>query len=611
VSVREGEPASAAVARLVATLDAERGPLDSERLAAILRATPIELADVEPWVAFHPRTYRRNLIMRRPRYELRLLCFQPGQRTSLHAHDDSACAFRVLDGTSHELRLREPHQIWPAGAIVREDHEHLVHQVVNAGDRPLVSLHAYAPPLPVDQPRHEHKRPQIVIVGGGFSGVALATHILRRAADDIRVALIEPREQLGRGPAYGTTDPTLRLNVPADRMSLFPDEPHDFMAWAKARGIASPASALLPRALYGEYVEDRFAAAIGASSGKLWLYRGEATRATRDGVWLADGTELPASTVVLATGNQQPAALSVLGASLSCSPRVIRDPWSTDALRAIDPHEDVLLVGTGLTAVDVVLALRQQRHRGRMLAISRRGLLPAPHLAADDTRRRTLSVDLERLPRSARGVSRWLREETRRLEGEGVAWQCLVDAMRPITTAIWRSLDDRERMRFMRSFRPYWEVARHRAALEALAEVQAARDEGKVEVRAARVVGAAEIGNQLEVQLRTRGASAHDTQRFDRVVLCTGPDTDVRRWSAPLYCQLLADGALQADPLGIGVVTDATGRAIGAEGVQPWLYVMGGLRRPDLWETTSVPDLVRQAAALVDPLLARVRGSAT
>jgi uncharacterized NAD(P)/FAD-binding protein YdhS len=154
-------------------------------------------------------------------------------------------------------------------------------------------------------------------------------------------------------------------------------------------------------------------------------------------------------------------------------------------------------------------------------------------------------------------------------------------------------------------------VVRHRAAIDALAEVQAARDDGRFEVRAARLLAAAETGDGIEVQLRTRGASAIERQRFDRVVLCTGPDTDVRRWSAPLFRQLLADGALQADPLGIGVVTDALGRAIGPGGTQPWLYVMGGLRRPHLWETTSVPDLMRQAAALVDPLVARAREAGT
>lgn len=570
----------------------------SESLAAALSA-PISLDDVAEWMRFDEQNYRRNLVARFPTFELRLLCFLPGQRTSLHGHDGSACAFRILRGTSTEIRLRQPDRQWTPGTVVCEGGVELVHQVTNLGDEPLVSLHAYAPPLPMDQPPARYEGRQIVIIGGGVSGASLAIHLLAGAPRELKIAFVERRPWFGRGPAYGTTDPAMRLNVPADRMSLFPDAPGDFVAWARGQGARVPDAALLPRPLFGEYVEDRLATAIAGSKGKVWFHRSEAVAASAEGVRLADGAWVEADAVVLATGNQLPAAPSAFAPELLRSNRVVGDPWTAGALAAIDPGEDVLLVGTGLTAVDVLLVLRNQSHRGRVVAVSRRGLLPRPHLAAGDPRRRALTVDPDELPRphDVLALSRWLRAKARRLEAEGVGWQCLIDALRPHTAELWGALPHEERRRFMRRLRPFWEVARHRAAPDALATIDAWRARGTLEIMTGRVLASADGPEGIEVTLAPRdGATLR--RRFDRVVLATGPDTDARRWPAPLFRQLLRDRLLQADPLGLGLVTDDLGRAVGPDGPTPWLYAMGNLRRPLLWETTAVPEIVRQAVDL-------------
>ncbi len=74
----------------------------------------------------------------------------------------------------------------------------------------------------------------IVIVGGGFSGTALAVHLGRLGQAGLRVTLIEPRSQLAQGVAYSTADPAHRLNVPASRMQLAGDEEGSFDRWYRA-----------------------------------------------------------------------------------------------------------------------------------------------------------------------------------------------------------------------------------------------------------------------------------------------------------------------------------------------------------------------------------------
>lgn len=66
--------------------------------------------------------------------------------------------------------------------------------------------------------------PHIVIIGGGFSGAAVAIELLRLAPNGVRVTLLEPRQSPGAGVAYSTAEPTHRINVPAARMQLAGDE---------------------------------------------------------------------------------------------------------------------------------------------------------------------------------------------------------------------------------------------------------------------------------------------------------------------------------------------------------------------------------------------------
>ena len=75
---------------------------------------------------------------------------------------------------------------------------------------------------------------RIAIIGAGFSGSLLALHLLRGAAPEDRIYLVEKHRQFGRGPAYATGNPNHLLNVRAGNMSAFPDQPDHFVAWLAA-----------------------------------------------------------------------------------------------------------------------------------------------------------------------------------------------------------------------------------------------------------------------------------------------------------------------------------------------------------------------------------------
>ena len=265
---------------------------DSAALAAALSA-PVTFDGVRGFVSFEDESYVRSLVYRDDRMELRLHCWRPTQSSSLHGHGASACAFKILRGTATETVLGERDRIWAPGSIVEETAPRL-HQVMNAGRDPLLTLHAYSPPLPVDAPSSRRGR-QVVIVGGGFAGAAVAYHLLREMDADGRIDLVEMGPWLGRGVAYGVESEVFRLNVQASRMSIDPESPDDFVQFSASE--AAP-QAFLGRALYGRYVTARLGTGVRNSPARLRIWRDEAVAVTRDAATLRSGSTLPADAIV-------------------------------------------------------------------------------------------------------------------------------------------------------------------------------------------------------------------------------------------------------------------------------------------------------------------------
>jgi uncharacterized NAD(P)/FAD-binding protein YdhS len=590
------EHLSAALRAVIADLEASPEPT-SATLAAALRR-PIGIDDVARWVRFDPHNYVRSLVARTERWELRLLCWRPGQTTSLHGHgrpgSPAACAFRVLRGSAVETLLGSRDRVVAPGTVVQEGDVAgglRPHQVGNAGEDALLTLHAYSPPLPVDAPsaREGHN---VVIVGGGAGGAAVAFHLLRRGGPDLRIYLVEHGPWLGRGVAYAVESPVFRLNVAAAKMSLDPERPDDFAAWAGA-----DPDVFLPRAAFGDYVVARLGEAVRSSPAKLRVVRGEVVAVGDDSVQLADGRQLPAATVVLAMGIQPRVAPS----SLPEDPRIL-DAWDECGLATLPREGRVLVLGAGLSALDVVTLLDRRGFEGSVTILSRRGLLPRPHLWPPRPAMTLPREILDAAPADLRGLLRWARTTFRACEASGQPWQVTLDSLRPHLTRLYRRLSPAERARFVRSVRPYWDVLRHRAPADALDLVESLRRAGRLEVLAGRVARCEPRPEGLDVSLALVTAPAGGggrVERYDRIVRCIGPALERSEAETPLVRALVASGLAAADPAGLGIVTDEVGRVVDASGApSERLLAIGAVRRASSWETTAIPDISVHALAL-------------
>ena len=434
------------------------------------------------------------------------------------------------------------------------------------------------------------ERPTVAVIGGGFSGLMTALHLLDRP-DGPRVRLVEPRPGVGRGAAYAPRNAGHLLNVRAANMSAWPDRPSHFVNWLEQDGEGA-AAAFVSRARYGAYLQAMLHARTQAGeAGRLILDADAATGlAPADHGWslrLAMGRTLRADAVVLAVGNLPPHAPAELSPDALASPAYVADPWS-DALERVPDEGLVVLMGAGLTMVDVALRLCAERPALQLLAISRRGLLPRRHLLAGPD----ASPWSPLAPDTPRGVLRELRERSRRED-----WRRVVDGLRPRVQELWRGWSLAERKRFLRHLRPWWDVHRHRLAPEVASGLDHLTASGRLRLCAGRLerVSAAEGG--LEVTWRPKAARVAQRVRAAALVNCTGPNGDLARSGDPLLLDLQRQGLVRPDACRLGLEVDAHGRLIGAAGQpHPALFAVGPVTRGGFWEITSVPDIRVQAA---------------
>ena len=448
----------------------------------------------------------------------------------------------------------------------------------------------------------------VVIVGGGFSG-ALFGLKLHRARPDWRVVIVEPRRKLGRGIAYGACGPNHLLNVPVSRMELgltpgfgaWLDGRRDELAGALVESGLDLASAYVPRRLFGDYIEERVAETLRTRGRSgLSAVRGEAVRLLDDGhgVLLTDGREIRADIVVLAMGNLPPRAPGGPDRWLYDTGFFIPDPWAADAFADVGADEPLLLIGSGLTMVDVALRLTQDGHRGSMLAMSRRGLVPRRHVAGGAW----AAFLHDHIPASPLELLRVIRSEIARAEARGVPWQRVFDAARPAVATIWNGWNDRQRRQFLRHLRPRWDVHRHRMAPRVAAGIDALLKAGQLEITAGRIAAAYETGSGVIMSLSTRAGER--TFTAGHVVNCTGPGADFGRIAIPLIADLRDRRLAVADPLGVGFETLDCAVIDGDGQPSSWLFALGPLTRPAWWEITAVPEINLQVDRLVAQLAA-------
>ena len=461
----------------------------------------------------------------------------------------------------------------------------------------------------------------VAIIGGGFSGAALAVHLHRAAArlEGVRIVVFEPREMLGAGLAYSTPEPANRINVPAGRMTLYPDDPDSFVRYIeKTKVLAEDASALLPdgqayprRRVFGAYVAAEIAPLLEA--GIVEHERSRVEHVTRHGegweLLTADGNSHVADIVVVATSHPPPALPQVLR-PLAGHPKLVADLNADAALDNITADDRILIVGNGLTAADAFAALKRRGHHAPVVSLSRRGLRSRGHPAAPQEP----YGDFTDPPLgSASELLRRIREALRAAQATGVTWHGVLDAVRLQGRDIWRNLPLNERRRVVRWLRPFWDAHRFRIAPQVEALLDEAVVSGELRIVAGSLVSAqADRNGSLLVDLRLRGQK--DIARIDveAIIVTTGPAHGGILKSQAFLSGLEQAGFLTLCPTGLGIRCDERSRAVDRQGQAVETLLIGGpLARGTFGELMGLPQVTEHAVYVAAEIASSLASAAT
>jgi uncharacterized NAD(P)/FAD-binding protein YdhS len=460
---------------------------------------------------------------------------------------------------------------------------------------------------------------EISIIGGGASGTLTAVQLLRQAAtrrSPLRIWLIDNYGRHGLGQAYSTGHPAHLLNAMAGQMSALADDPDDLIRWAADEASSAPGrvgaaqgavtrTTFLPRQDYGRYLRDTLADAERRASPVASLTRlSSEVRAVRPAnagpalrLTLADG-QLAADAAVLATGNA-PARLPF---EVPPSDRIIADPWQPGALARVCGRS-VVILGTGLTMIDLAVAITAAHPDAVIHAVSRHGLLPRPHPGTQPTGRQPLWLPVMARTTGPVRLADLMRQVRAEIAASPASWFEVMDALRPLVPGLWRRLPADDQRMFLRHVARYWEVHRHLMPPATASRITALQATGRLVVHRGRVVAMTEHDGRLQI-LADTGA---DTRQLDAdwLINGTGSTPDVTATASPLLRDLFSTGLARPDPLRLGIDATPDGRVLSTAGApSDVLFALGPPLRGLWYETTAIPEIRDQSAALARQITA-------
>lgn len=462
-------------------------------------------------------------------------------------------------------------------------------------------------------------RPTVVILGGGYTGAATAIDLSRNSTAPLDIVVVEPRDQVGRGVAYSAKHPDHRLNGATGFQNMIPEEPDNIDNWFRdtigfendPEAEAFDGSIFVRRWDFGSYVNsvfERFRTQNPSNSTIRHVQDVAVDVQQTDEkfqVSLQTGTPLTADAVIITTSNGPPTLPFPFSGVFDNHPAMLSNPWDIAAIQAIPPDARGLVIGTGLTAADVVAVLARQNHRGRVISMSRRGLRPTSrprsHAAFPNpfwdrvTRSPSLFTEKHGRLRTALGVLRAIRADVAKVEQQGLPWQVAFDDLRDSLRDIWIHLPFDEKRRALRHLNPFYDIHRFRYPPQTEAQLLAAEDAGMLDRRRGHLLAATKNGQRIDVEWQDRDHGVRLNETFDFVVSCVGPEMRPEKTGNPILQALMNRGLARPSPLGKGLDVDTECRAIAKDGAaMKNLFVLGPLTFTTFAYSIGAPFIMAQ-----------------
>jgi uncharacterized NAD(P)/FAD-binding protein YdhS len=459
--------------------------------------------------------------------------------------------------------------------------------------------------------------PRIGIIGGGFAGIMTAINLVKKSNKPMELTIIGEKANFARGIAYQSYLDKHILNVPTGKMSAFPDQPSHFLDWIMARPAFQNlpkdivSNSFLSRNLYGDYLCELWHDALkqagekGISVVKLVDTVIKLENSGKEiTLSFLNSPSIKVDKCVMATGNQIPKNPSIPNLHFFESPNYFQNPWTKESVSDINSTLPVLIIGNGLTMVDTIIGLQDNKYKGEIYSISPNGFNILPHRHSGMIYQAHIEEIKEKL--SLKDLIGIIHKHVKIVRQFGVSAEPIIDALRPHTQRIWRSLTSAEKHFFMSRLRHLFGVARHRIPLHIYDKIQKLRIDGKLHIQSGKILDIVESERGIEVKYYDKKQRSMQTLNVSRVINCTGPETDFRKLEDNFLSQCIHDGVFSQDELKLGIQTNVENFKVKSkEGKEHSnLFTLGSNLKGELWESTAVNELRQQANALAEIILA-------
>ena len=454
---------------------------------------------------------------------------------------------------------------------------------------------------------------RIVIVGRGLSGTLLLINLLRldKAGKPLDITVIERNHPERLGVAYSTNKDFHLLNVSAAKMSAFPDKKDDFVDWLNEQRYPYHRKSFVPRAVYRQYILHVLATELLAKDTKTtctFIHDAAKDVIASERLLLLDsGKAVFFDQLILAVGNFKATKPGLPDEKYLSHPAFFESPWDDRLFDQLAIAKRVLILGTGLSMIDMILGLWKKNHQGNITALSTHGFMPHPH--AD-----TAAYELAELaPESIDTCLKALKIVNKHLKlarQQGISWHSVIDAVRPYTQQIWQNFSTVEKKRFMEHVRHIWGVARHRIPQESAVVLYGLLAKRQLSIVAGRIRSIqVDPAGAFVVEYQERASGKKTATTVDIVVNCMGPESNYERLKEePFIRNLLKRSLIRTDDLRLGIDCNANGNVIDAGGLpSSWLYTIGPPAKGILWEITSVPEIRLAALKLAESVVTSIR----
>jgi uncharacterized NAD(P)/FAD-binding protein YdhS len=459
---------------------------------------------------------------------------------------------------------------------------------------------------------------KIGIIGGGFTGTMTAVQIIEKSVEPVELIIVNKGASFNKGIAYEPYSKRQLLNVVTAKMSAFPDRPDHFLDWVMTQSdfIGKDktliANSFLPRSFYGIYLSFIWEKALNTALSKKFNIRVINQFVTdldyfenKVVVHCENGEIEEVEHCIVATGNNIPGNPTIKNSTFFNSQNYYRNPWDAESVKNLYNNIPILIIGNGLTMVDSVVGLLENGFKGKIYSISPNGFNILPHRHSG-IKYSKLTEELDENA-SLYELVCLVNKHIKSVREFGLSAEPVIDSLRPHTQRIWRNLSEKEKQTFMSRLRHLWGVARHRIPLHIHDKIQQLRIDGRLQIKSGKITDIFETDSVISVEYLDKKESCIKKIEVSRVINCTGPETDLTKLENDFLKNCLLKGIITQDKLRLGIRTNVETFEVTNSNNKPQqrLYTLGSNLKGELWESTAVNELRKQAENLAEILTSK------